>query len=190
MHTAAICNECWVLISFGDICGPPCHYCCICGYTLTIPPPHTLPYYPRTKHPPHPLSQLQTIWLGLPPSIIMGARRRNLRLAHDSAESVCLRAHCYLHHAPPNPHTRPRTLIISLYATTLHSHLLSTHTVAPHTHPYFDYKIVYCLHVPLGLASVFAKNRATLHIHSTHSINTRKHPTCVSEAAFQTQHIP
>jgi len=32
-------------------------------------------------------------------------------------------------------------------------------------------------HVPLGLASVFAKDRATLHIHSTHSINICKHPT-------------
>ena len=49
-------------------------------------------------------------WVGLPRSIIMGARRRNLRLARGSAESVCLRAHCYLHHAPPRPHTWPRTL--------------------------------------------------------------------------------
>jgi len=31
--------------------------------------------------------------------------------------------------------------------------------------------------VPLDLASVFAKDTATLHIHSTHSINTRTHPT-------------
>jgi len=56
----------WALISFGDICGSACH--CICGYTLTIPPPHTLPYYPRTKHPSCPLCQLKTIGGGLPPS--------------------------------------------------------------------------------------------------------------------------
>jgi len=32
-------------------------------------------------------------------------------------------------------------------------------------------------HVPLCLASVAAKDRATIHINSTHSINTCKHPT-------------
>jgi len=105
---SATCNERWALISFGDICGSACH--CICGYTLTISHPHSLPYYPRSKHPPSPLSQLKTIWLGLPPSIIMGARRRNLRLARGSTESACLRAHCCLHHAPPKPQTWPRTL--------------------------------------------------------------------------------
>jgi len=63
---SAICHERWALISFGDICGSACH--CICGYTLTIPPPHTLTYYPRTKHPSCPLSQLKTIGGGLPPS--------------------------------------------------------------------------------------------------------------------------
>jgi len=46
---SAICNERWALISFGDICGLACH--CICGYTLTIPPSHTLPYYPRNNIP-------------------------------------------------------------------------------------------------------------------------------------------
>jgi len=44
---SVICNERWALISFGDICVPFCP--CSCGYTLTNPPPHTLPYYPRTK---------------------------------------------------------------------------------------------------------------------------------------------
>jgi len=92
MRTSALCNERWVLISFGDICGPTCHYHCICGYTLTIPPPHTLPYYPRINLP------RVLLWLGLPPSIIMGAQRHNLRLARGSAESVCLRADHYLHH--------------------------------------------------------------------------------------------
>jgi len=71
----AIYNERWALISFGDICVPACH--CFGGYTLTIPPPHTLPYYPWTKHPTCPLSQLKTIGGGLPLSI-MGARWRNL----------------------------------------------------------------------------------------------------------------
>ena len=72
---SAICNEHWVLISFGDIClsGYPCS----CGYTLTIPPPHTLPYYPRTKHPSCPVSQATTLGRGLPPPI-MGARRQTL----------------------------------------------------------------------------------------------------------------
>ena len=92
MRTSAICNERWVLISFGDICGPTCHYHCICGYTLTIPPPHTLPYYPRINLP------RVLLWLGLPPSIIMGAQRHNLRLARGSAKSVCLSADRYLHH--------------------------------------------------------------------------------------------
>jgi len=61
----AICNEHWVLIIFGDICLSA--YSCSCGYTLTIPPPHTLPYYPQTKHPSCPLSQFKTIGGGLPP---------------------------------------------------------------------------------------------------------------------------
>jgi len=42
---SAIYNESWVLISFGDI------GVCSCGYTLTISPPHTLPYYPWTNIP-------------------------------------------------------------------------------------------------------------------------------------------
>jgi len=63
---STICNEHWVLISFADICLSA--YPCSCGYTLTIPTPHTLPYYPRTKHPSCPLSQFKTIGGGLPPS--------------------------------------------------------------------------------------------------------------------------
>jgi len=99
-------------------------------YSHHSPSPYP-PLLPSDQHPPCPLSQLKTIWLGLPPSIIMGARWRNLRLARDSAESVCLRAHCYLHHAPPRPHTRPRTLTTPLYATTLHTSLPR----APCPHP-------------------------------------------------------
>jgi len=37
------------MISFGDICVSV--YPCSCGYTLTISPPHTLPYYPRINIP-------------------------------------------------------------------------------------------------------------------------------------------
>ena len=60
-----ICKESWVLINFGDIYVPACHY--ICGYTLTIPPSHSLPYYPQTLHSPCPLSQTTTLGGGLPP---------------------------------------------------------------------------------------------------------------------------
>ena len=62
---SAICNERWALICFGDICGSACH--CICVYTLTIPLPHTLLYYPQTKHLSCTLSQLKTVGGGLPP---------------------------------------------------------------------------------------------------------------------------
>ena len=57
---SVICNEQWVLISFGDICSSV--YPCCYGCTLTIPPTHTLPYYPGTKHPSCPLSH----WGGTP----------------------------------------------------------------------------------------------------------------------------
>ena len=62
----ATCNKHWVVISFGDICLSA--YPCSCSYTLTNPPPHTLPYYTRTKHPSCPVSQFKTIGGGLPPS--------------------------------------------------------------------------------------------------------------------------
>ena len=61
---------------------------------------HTLPYYHRNQQPPCPLSQLKTTWGG-PSFLIMGTLLRHLRLARGSADSVCLRAHRYLHHAPP-----------------------------------------------------------------------------------------
>ena len=93
----------------------------------------------------------------------MGARWRNLWLARGSAESVCLCDHGYLHHVPPRPHTRPCTLTTPFHAATLHSHLLLTHTPAPHSHLCFGYKLP-VLGVLLGLASVQATDRATLHI--------------------------
>ena len=145
-----------MLISFEDICVPA--YPCSCG----SPPPYP-PLLPLDQHPPCPLSQLKTIWLGLPPSIIMGAHCQNLRLARGSAESVCLRDDGYLHHALPRPHTHPRTLTTPFHAATLHSHLLLTHTPAPHSHLCFGYKLP-VPGVSLGLVSVHAKDRATLHI--------------------------
>jgi len=93
---SAICNERWVLISFGDICVPVCP--CSCGYTLTDHPPHTLPYYPRTKHPSCPVSQATTLGRGLPLPI-MCARRQNLRLARGRARFVfVLPATCTMRH--------------------------------------------------------------------------------------------
>jgi len=107
----AIYNERWALISFGYICVPACH--CICGYTLNIPPPHTLPYYPRTKHPPCPLSPVSSFpghdhWGGTPPidhgraaaKPTIGARRRRLCL------SLCslLPALCFAKTSHPASH--------------------------------------------------------------------------------------
>ena len=101
-------------------------------FLLPIPSPPTLrPNIPRVHFPwSRPLG-------GGFPSSIMGARRRYLRLARDSADSVCLRAHHSLVHALPSPHTRPRTLTTPVHATTLHSHLLPANTPAPHSHLYF-----------------------------------------------------
>jgi len=75
-----------------------------------------------------------------------------------------LNATCSIVHRE-RPHTRPHTLTTPLHATTLHSHLLPANTPAPHSHLYFGYKLP-LWHVPLGLASVAAKDRAPLHIHS------------------------
>ena len=86
----AIHSERWALTSFGDICVPACH--CFCGYTLTISPPHTLPYYPLTQHSPCLLSQATT-WWGTPPPLdhgrtaakpTIGARQRRLCLSSYS----------------------------------------------------------------------------------------------------------
>jgi len=116
-----------------------------------------------------------TIGGRLPPSI-MGARWQNLRLARGSDDSICLRAHHYLYHGLARPHTRPRTHTTSFHTTTLHSHIIPAHTAPPHSHLYFGYKLP-VQHVTLVFASVAAQDRDTLHIHSTHSIKTRTHPT-------------
>jgi len=126
-------------------------------FPLPIPSPTTLkPTSPVSSFP------VEDHWVGLPPSIIMGARRRNLPLAHGSAESVCLRTHRYLHHAPPRQHTWPRTLTTPLYATTLHSHLLPGHTPAPHSHLSFGYKLTVTARTT-GLVPNVAKDRAPPH---------------------------
>jgi len=70
------------------------------------------------------------------------------------------------HHGLPRSHTWPRTLTTPLHATTLHSHLLPAHIPAPCSHLYFGYKWP-VWGVPLGLASVFAKDSVTFHIPHT-----------------------
>jgi len=139
-------------------------------YSHHSPSPYP-PLLPSDQHPPCPLSQLKTIWLGLPPSIIMGARRQPLRLARGSAKSVCLRAHCYLHHALSRLHTRPRTLTTPLNATTLHTSLPRVPRLhpAPHSHLYFGYKLP-VWHVPSGVVSTAATARPTVERQSS-----RKH---------------
>jgi len=84
---SAICNERWALISFGDICGSACH--CICSYTLIIPPPHTLLYYPRTKLP------CSTGWQSLRVRKIRTIRKSAVRWrgrrARGYRKSICVR---------------------------------------------------------------------------------------------------
>ena len=67
-------------------------------------------------------------------------------------------------HGLPRSHTWSRTLTTPLHTTTLHSHLLpptSLHLIAISI---LAIKLP-VRHVPLGLASVAAKDRATLHTH-------------------------
>jgi len=102
---SAICNEHWVLISFGHICLS--YYPCSCGYTLTIPPPHTLPYYPQTKHPSCALSQFKTIGGdSLPRSaaakLMIGARQR--RLCFSSCSSLPAPWPAKISHLASHPH--------------------------------------------------------------------------------------
>ena len=174
----AMYNERWALISSCDICVPACH--CICGYTLTIPPPpHTLPYYPRTQYLPRPLCQTTIIGGGLPsldhgrvavkPTI--GARQRRLCLSSCSP----LPAPCSANTPHLALHTHNTT---PLHATTLHSHLpLYLHP--PHTHTFQH--IIFCKYTAprlcVGLFVKGAQSMGLLDVHTTHAINTRKHPT-------------
>jgi len=109
------------------------------------PTPMTLQNYPLA-YPLWPVFSPQATTIGGgPPPWIMGARRRHLRLARGGADSVCLRARPYLHHASTRPRTRPPTHTTPLNVTTLHSHLPSAHNTLsivistlyshlPHTH--------------------------------------------------------
>jgi len=119
MHTSFLRYKArWALIS--DICGSTCH--CICGNTLTIPPFHTLLYYPRTRHHPCPLSQLKTHWGGTPPlenacavaKPTIGARQRRLCLSSCSP----LPAPCVTKTSQPASHP--------------HNTLPCNHTSLPH----------------------------------------------------------
>ena len=100
-------------------------------------------------------------------------------MAHSGAASICLDVRRCRHHVPTRPHSWPPNHITPFHTTTLTSHLPFVHTPAPHSYLCFGYRQP----VPgmsLGLASAHAKDRATLHIHSNHSINTHKHPTSTS----------
>jgi len=88
-------KEHWALICFSDICVFTCYF--ICGYTLTIPPPHAHapPLLPSGPTSPCPLPQATSI-RGELPLWTMGARLQHLRFGRGSADSVCLRGRRYL----------------------------------------------------------------------------------------------
>jgi len=155
---------------------PACH--CVGGYTLTISPslfpfPSLLP-----SGPPSPVSSFpgHDHWGGTPlldhgraaATSKIGARQCLLCLSSCSP----LPASCAAKTSHPASH--PHNTLA--YAITLHSHLLPAHTAPPHCHLYFGYKLP-VPSAPLGFVSAAATDRATLHIHSAHSINTRKHPS-------------
>ena len=76
------------------------------------------------------------------------------------------------------PHTRPHKHAPLFHRIRLHSHFPPNHTPALHSHlcSNFDFEMP-ALGVSLGLASVHAKDRLNLYIHTNHSINTHEHPT-------------
>ena len=91
----AIYNESWALISFCDIYVPACH--CIFGYTLTIHPPYTIPYYNWTQHSPCPLSQATNIGGDSPPfdhgravaTPTIGGQQRRLCFSCSPLPALC-----------------------------------------------------------------------------------------------------
>ena len=108
---SAIYNEHWALISFSDIFVPTCH--CFCGYTLTFPPPCTLPYYPRHNIP-RVLSG-HNHWGGTPPlNHGRAAAKPTISARQRLTMFVCLLLRHYLSHAPPK--TRPPTHTTPLLA--------------------------------------------------------------------------
>jgi len=120
---------------------------------------------------------IPTIGGGHPPSIIMGARRRNLRLARGSADSGCLRTHLCLYHALPRPHpaSHPHNTLACNYSS------LPPLSVLPPPHTHTFQHIIFCKYIGPRLCVRFfvkgARSMGLLHIHTTHFINTRKHPT-------------
>jgi len=71
-------------------------------------------------------------------------------------------------HLASHPHNTLACNHIYIY---LHSHLLPAHTPAPHSHLYFGYKLP-VRHVPSGLVSTAAKDRANLpaNTHPPHAL--------------------
>jgi len=113
---------------------------------------------------------------GTPPSI-MGARRRNLRLARGSADSGCLRADRYLHHVPPRPHpaSHPHNTLACNHSS------LPPPSVLPPPHTHTFQHIIFCEYLGPRLCVRYfvngARSMGLLHIHTSHSINTRILPT-------------
>jgi len=106
----------------------------------------------------------------------MGARRRNLRLARGSADSGCLCAHRCLHHAPPRPHpaSHPHNTLACNHSS------LPPPSVLPPTHAHTFQHIIFCKYIGPRLCVRFfvkgARSMGLSHIHTIHSIYTRKHP--------------
>ena len=170
---SVIYNERWELISFGDICVPACHY--IFGYTLTIPPHHTLPYYPQTQYPLCPLCQTMTIWREFPP--LDHGRAVAKPTAVLTLFVFVLAATC----------TMLRQDLTPGLALTQHNTLAHNHTSFPPPsvlHPPYTHtfqRIIFCKYIGPRLCVRFfvngARSMGLFHIYTVHSINTRKHPT-------------
>jgi len=129
-------------------------YPCSCGYTLTNPPHHTLPYYPRTKDPSCPLSQLKTIGGGLPPS----ERGRKTYDWRAAATTWFVFATCTTAWQDLTPGLAPsQHPCMQQHFTPTSSQPTPLHLVAISI---LAIKLP-VRHVPLVLTSVFAKDRTT-----------------------------
>jgi len=132
---SAIWNECWALISFGDICGSGWH--CICGY----PPSPYPPLLPSDQISPVSSFPVEDHWGGNP-SIEngRGGEIYDWRAAAPTLFVLVLTTTCTMRHHDLTPaHTRPRDLTTPFHATSLHSHMFLARTVPPHSHLYFGY---------------------------------------------------